>query len=187
MYKLCLKDAYFSVPLDQNSRKFLSFLWKETLYEFTNSNHTLEKNQHQRDMLILSHTIQETHMSWYMVIYLLQNLGFIINIRKWILHPWQKREFLVLEIDSIKMTLSLAPNKVQKNGKTCQNLLRRHSTTLLELTRVKGLLSSPIKAVKPAKIHLRFLQQQKIVCLRGKMNSVSNNIKHQVKNQRLIG
>ena len=120
-------------------------------------------------MLILSHTIQ-AYMRRDTVIYLLQNLGFIINVKKSILHPCQKIEFLGMEIDSIKMTLSLTPEKVQKVVKTCQNLLRSHSTTLLELTRVVGLLSSTIQAVEPAKIQLRFLQQQQIVCLRKKMN-----------------
>ena len=117
------------------------------------------------DMLILSYTIREAHMSQDTVIYLLQNLGFITNIKK-------------------SMTLSLTPVKVQKIVKTCQNLLRNHSATLLELTRVVGLLSSTIQAVEPAKIQLRFLQQQQIVCLRKKNElSVSNNIKHQVKNR----
>ena len=89
------------------------------------------------DMLILSYTIREAHMSQDTVIYLLQNLGFIINIKK-------------------SMTLSLTPVKVQKIVKTCQNLLRNHSATLLELTRVVGLLSSTIQAVEPAKIQLKF-------------------------------
>ena len=60
---------------------------------------------------------------------------------------------------------SMSENKI-----SCQNLLRRHSTTLLELNRVIGLLSSTIQAVEPAKIQLRFLQQQEVVCLREKMN-----------------
>ena len=133
------------------------------------------------DMLVLSHTIREARMSRDAVVYL---LDFIINIKKSILHPCQKIEFLGMEIDSIKMTLSLTPEKVQKVVKTCQNLLRSHSTTLLELTRVVGLLSSTIQAVEPAKIQLRFLQQQQIVCLRKKNElSVSNNIKHQVKDR----
>ena len=89
------------------------------------------------DMLILSYTIREAHMSQDTVIYLLQNLGFIINIKK-------------------STTLSLTPVKVQKIVKTCQNLLRNHSATLLELTRVVGLLSSTIQAVEPAKIQLKF-------------------------------
>ena len=72
-----------------------------------------------------------------------------------------------MEIASIKMTLSLTPEKVQK---VVMSLLRSHSTTLLELTRVVGLLSSTIQAVEPAKIQLRFLQQQQTMCLIEKMN-----------------
>ena len=68
------------------------------------------------------------------------------------------------------MTLSLTPEKVQKVVKTWHNLLGRHSTTLLELTRVIGLLSSTLQAVEHPKIQLRFLQQQQIVCRREEMN-----------------
>ena len=120
------------------------------------------------DMLILSHAIREAHMSQDTVIYLLQNLGFIVNVKKSILPPCQEIEFLGMEIDSVKMTLSLTPEKVQKVVKTSQDLLKSHSATLLELTRVAGLLSSTIQAMKLAKIHLRFLQQQQIVRLRKK-------------------
>ena len=38
----------------------------------------------------------------------------MIKIRKSILHPCQKIEFLGMEIDLIKMTLTLTTEKVQK-------------------------------------------------------------------------
>ena len=61
-------------------------------------------------------------------------------------------------------------NRIFENEDRCnQNFLRGHSTTLLELNRVIGLLSSTIQEVEPAKIQLRFLQQQQIVYLREKM------------------
>ena len=61
-------------------------------------------------------------------------------------------------------------NRIFENEDRCnQNFLRSHSTTLLELNRVIGLLSSTIQEVEPAKIQLRFLQQQQIVYLREKM------------------
>ena len=66
-----------------------------------------------------------------------------------------------------KMNLSLTPKKVQKVVKTCQNLRRSHS--ILELTRIIGLLSFTIQAVEPATMQLRFLQQP-IVFLTKKMN-----------------
>ena len=70
-----------------------------------------------------------------------------------------------MEIDSINTTLSFTPDKVQKVNKTSQNFLRSHSKTILELTRIKDLLSLTIQAVDPAKIHIRLLYQQQIVCL----------------------
>ena len=114
--------------------------------------------------------MREAHMNWDKVIYLLQNLGFIINIKKSILHQYQKIEFLGMETDSIKMTFSMTPEKVTKVAKTCQSFLRGHSPTLLELTTVIGLLFSTTQAVEHANIQLRFLQQQQIVCLKRKIN-----------------
>ena len=64
----------------------------------------------------------------------------------------------------------MTAEKVQKVVKTCQNLLSSHFTTLVELTRVMGLLSSTIEAMEPVKIQLTFLQLQQIVCLRENMN-----------------
>ena len=76
----------------------------------------------------MSHTIREAYMSRDTVIYLLPNLGFIINIKK---IECQKIEVLLMERDSVKMILSLTPENLQKVVKTCQNLLKSHSTTLL--------------------------------------------------------
>ena len=54
-----------------------------------------------------------------------------------------------MEIDSIKLTLPLATEKVQKVVKTCQDLLRSHSKTFLELTKVTDILSSTTETVEP--------------------------------------
>ena len=71
--------------------------------------------------------------------------------------------------------------ETREGTKSCQDLSEPSQESL---TRVVSLLSSTIQAVEPAKIQLRFLQQQQIVCLRKKNElSVSNNIKHQVKNR----
>ena len=77
-------------------------------------------------MLILSQTIQEAYMNWDTFTYLLQNLGFIINIRKSIWQPFQKIEFPGMKINSVKMTnlqrffnsnkLCLRGNKISVSG-----------------------------------------------------------------------
>ena len=118
MCKLDLQDSYFSFPLDQNSRKLVRFQWKGTPYEFMclcfglgpapriftkllkipieKINISLLRTINIRviiyldDMLLLSHTVREAYMNRDTIIYLLRNLAFIINIKKPILHPFQK-------------------------------------------------------------------------------------------------
>ena len=55
-------------------------------------------------------------------IYLLQNLGFLINRKKSVLEPCQNIQLLGMEINSIEMTLTLPQNRkgkiVQVSGST---------------------------------------------------------------------
>ena len=46
------------------------------------------------DFLILGKTLEETILNWDTVIYLLLNLGFVINLKKSIFHPPQTIQFL---------------------------------------------------------------------------------------------
>ena len=78
-----------------------------------------------------------------------------------------------MEIDFIKMTLSLTTEKVQKIIKTFSGEKEPSQESFYNssgLTLVVGLLSSTMQAVQPAKIQLRFLQQQQIVRPREKKN-----------------
>ena len=60
------------------------------------------------DFLILGKTLEETILSRDTVIYLLQNLGFLINLKKSVLHPTPQRiKFLGMITDSVEMTMSL--------------------------------------------------------------------------------
>ena len=87
------------------------------------------------------------------VIFLLQNLGFIINWKKSVLTPVQEIEFLGLTMNSVTLKLSLSKTKVQKVVSECQNLLNNPQTLILELTRLTGLLKSTIQAVLPARLN----------------------------------
>ena len=104
------------------------------------------------DMLIC-HSLEEIFMSRDTVIFLLQNLGFIINWKKSVLTPVQEIEFLGLTMNSVTLKLSLSKTKVQKVVSECQNLLNNPQTSILELTRLTGLLKSTIQAVLPARLN----------------------------------
>ena len=76
------------------------------------------------DFLIQGKTCEEAILSRDTVIYLLQNLEFVVNLKKSILHPTQTQriEFLGIIIDSVEMTMSLPQEKVESVFKRYQDI-----------------------------------------------------------------
>ena len=66
------------------------------------------------DMLLIGHTIEATLIARDTLILLLQQLGFVLNLKKSVLTPKQRIEFLHATVDSLIMTLSLPEKKVSK-------------------------------------------------------------------------
>ena len=56
--------------------------------------------------------MEETILSSDTMIYLLQNLGFIVNLKKSVLHPRHRIEILGMIINTVEMTVSLLQEKV---------------------------------------------------------------------------
>ena len=96
--------------------------------------------------------------------FLLPHLGFVINLKKSFLKPSQQIE-LGLKKDTHTVTLALTEEKIEKVILKCQNLLSHPQTTVLESTKLIGLMSSTVPAVLPARLQLRYLQQQEIQSL----------------------
>ena len=72
---------------------------------------------------------------------------------------------LGVKVDLLIMTLSLTEKKVSKVHKQYLELLQKTQVSILELTKLIGLLSSTIQAVLPAQINFRYLQIQLIHAL----------------------
>jgi len=89
------------------------------------------------------------------LVYLFQQLGFVINLKKSILKPVQKIEFLGLE--------TLPVEKVTKLKLKCKKLMQNPITTLGEVASLIGTLCSAAQAVLPAFLQMRYLEQQHIV------------------------
>ena len=77
------------------------------------------------DMLLISRTIEETLMARDTVIFLLQLLGFVLNLKKSVLTPTQRIDFLGVTVDLSTMTLSLPQKKVSEVQKQCLELLQK--------------------------------------------------------------
>jgi len=116
-------------------------------------------------MLLLGRTREETVRAKDTVIYLLQHLGFVINLKKSVLEPTQKIEFLGLIVNSQDLSLSLTQEKLQKVKTRCLEMYKAETVSILELTKLIGLLCSTTQAVLPAQLQLRYLQKLQIKAL----------------------
>ena len=112
MCKLDLKDAYFSVPLHEKTKRFVQFRWGGQIYQFLCMCFglgpapkvftkllkcpisVLQKLKIRLiifldDILITASTIKELLIARDTLVFLLQNLGFIINAKKLVFQPTQ--------------------------------------------------------------------------------------------------
>ena len=190
MVKIDLKDAYFTVPLCQEHQKFVRFLWKETLYEysclpfglasaprvFTKVMKPIAALLRQMsirlviyldDLLIMGQSQKLVNCHAVTTLKLLENLGFMVNYQKSCLTPDTKMEFLGFMVDSLTLTLALPRDKVKRVRRECQALMTSPQVTVRQLAKVIGHLTSTIQAVFPGPLHFRHLQADKNRALDG--------------------
>ena len=191
MVKIDLKDAYLTVPVWKNHQKYLRFLWKGSLLEFaclpfglasaprvfTKLLKPLPSVLRQRGIRLIAYLDDILPMapSRQLVLHhasstlnLLEGLGFTVNYLKSVLVPSQQMEFLGSLVDSVNLSLSLPRNKIRKIQSNCQLLLENPVTSVRELSKFLGLLSSSIQAVFPAPLHYRYLQQAENAVLKSR-------------------
>ena len=185
MVKIDMKDAYFTVPLSQKSQKYVRFKWRNQIYKFlclcfgigpaprlftkllkvlTSVLRRLNIRLviYLDDILIFGSSKEEIEMTRDTTLYLLENLGFIVNLKKSELNPSQIMEYLGVVIDSLKMTMSLTEKKINSLSKLCTETLNKGSCSIRELSRVLGKLISTAAAVTPCMLQVRHLQQLQI-------------------------
>ena len=183
MVKIDLKDAFFNVALNKQSQHLVRFQWKGNLYQFLSLCFGISPAPriftkimkipisilrrlnirvviYLDDIILLGRTLKEIKIARETTIYLLQHLGFVINLKKSCLDPSREMEYLGVLINSLQMTLFLPEIKVTKIIKMCQKLTKAHLVTLRELSSLIGTLVSTAPAILPAPLQYRFLQHQ---------------------------
>ena len=176
MCKIDLKDAYFAVPIHLAHQKLLCFQFKNVTYQFkclpfglTSAPRVFTKVLkplvayvrrlglriciYIDDMLILNSQREGAIRDASLMIYLLENLGFVVNMDKSILLPSQEMEFLGVLVNSITMSLSLPDNKVLNLQKECRSLLSSRSASPSDLAHLIGKMVAAKAAVFQAPLH----------------------------------
>ena len=183
MAKIDLKDAYFAVPISEPDKKYLRFRWKGQMYQFnclpfglsyapwvftkiTKAVAAVLREMGVRiiiyidDMLIMaeSETLLKDHVKG--VVYLLENLGFVINLPKSALEPKRTIEFLGFQVDSTSMELKLPGDKIKNIRGEARKILAADHITALTLSRILGKMNAATKAIGMAPLFYRQLQAE---------------------------
>ena len=171
MAKIDMKDAYFMVPMAKEDRHFLKFHWEDKFYQFnclpfglssapwvfTKTTRPVVATLQELglrliiyiyDILVMAET--ETLLTDHItaVIYLLENLGFVINHSKSELTPTQEIEFLGFTVNSTRgedqedqnrgrqgpaITLGIGSDPVPPDWENeCCHTGHSHGTTVLQ-------------------------------------------------------
>ena len=182
--KIDLKDAYFVIPVWKDHRKYLRFVWKGSLLEFAclpfgltaaprlftkvlKPVVALLRRARVRliiyldDLLFMNQSKDGLGLDMATARYLLENLGFVINLEKSSFVPTQNMEFLGFVVNTQAMTLLLPNSKVESIKSHCNYLLALPEVSVRDLSQLIGKLTASIQAIFPAPLHYRHLQHLK--------------------------
>ena len=135
--KIDLKDAYVVVPIHADSKKYLSFMHRNTVYQYRSlafglsvaprvfsklMRYAIEPLRAQGlrlvyyldDVCILAKTKKEMARVTHTIISHLTSLGFMINTEKSTLIPLQVQEFLGFQFNTKQMTMRVPQKKMTK-------------------------------------------------------------------------
>ena len=159
LIKLDLKDAYLAVPIAPQNQRFLQFQWQGIRWWFkvlpfglSSAPYTFTKIMkpvvaclrrlgirlilYLDDMLLLDKSEERLQRHLPSMLELLASLGFLENMKKSMLSPTRKLEFLGFLIDPARMVISLPRDKVHAIIQLSRSLLAREKVTLRDLARI---------------------------------------------------
>ena len=111
------------------------------------------------DILILAESKEMARDHVMGLLYLLENLGFVISKPKCVLDPMQIIEFLGFSVNSVQQELSLPAGKVKKIRAEARHLLEGSPATVRKLSQFLGRLQAATRAVPLAPLFYQKLQQ----------------------------
>lgn len=186
--KVDLKDAYFCIPICKNHRKYLRFQYKGQMLQYKGLPFGLASGPrlftkimkpviallrrigvrlviYLDDILLLNQSQEGLSRDRDTLLWLLHNLGWLINWKKSVLTPCQQLEFLGLTINSVEMEITLSATKVESIKRICTDMISKTEVSIQELSSLIGTLNATVEAVIPASLYVRELQMFQTKCL----------------------
>lgn len=142
-----LRHTYYSVPIAEQYQKYLRFIWKDCIYQYTCLPNglasaprlftklmkvvyaTLRRMGHVNipvgyidDSLLVGDTFEECKQNVHDTVKLVTDLGFIVHEDKSVFVPSKKLQFLGFLIDTEKMIITLTQEKKDRLVEECQKI-----------------------------------------------------------------
>ena len=190
MTSIDLRDAYYSAPITPEHRKYLKFMWRGVLYQFTSLPMGLTSSPrlftkilkpvfatlrsryghccsgYIDDSIYIEDTVKLSEEATLDAAQLITRLGFVVHPSKSVFEPTQILEFLGFLLNSRTMTVTLTSKKVTKIVAACEHLLKQRSITIRELASLIGTLVSTFPGVELGPLHYRTLEHDKDLALK---------------------
>ena len=192
-------NAYYSVPLAECDQKFLRFMWRNKVYQYTCMPQELASAPriftkllkpvfatlrrlgvaivgYIDDSLLVGQSAEECQSSIHETINLSESLGFVINYEKSLLVPSRQVTFLGNVIDSETMTVTLTQQRKSDIHDACNTLRKKKFAKIREVARIIGLIVASFSAVEYGPLHYRNLEREKTEALRQSSGNFDDNM-----------
>ena len=179
-----LKHVYFTVPIHPTHQRYLRFIWKQEIFQFTCFQLSLSSAPrvfiklmkpvngylwskgvksvvYIDDILLIAQSPKLLKQHTLATLNLLEAPGYLVNYPKSQLIPTQSTTFLGFVVDCQMGELSLPSSKVKSIQKEAQHLITQPLIIRHQLAQFIGKLSAAILPVHPAPLHYRSIQQLK--------------------------
>ena len=208
MASLDLSDAYYSVNVAPNHRKFLQFAFEGQFFRFTclangvssaprtftkllkvplshlREHHNITITAYLDDLLLIADTPESLLKAIHTTLALLTSLGFTISHSKSVVHPTTTLQFLGFLINSITMTVTLAPGKAAEIKHLIQETLKLKTIKIRHFARLLGKLAATLPANRYGQVFIKRLESAKALALKscsfsyeGKFN-ITDSVRH---------
>ena len=198
MATIDLKDAYYLVPINDNCQKYLRFVWKNVMYEFSCLPFGLNVAPYvftkilkpvisvlrQKgfssviyidDLWLVADSFENCASNVTQTMHLLTKLGFLINYEKSVLEPKYEIQYLGFIFNSRRMIISLPESKRSNLIISLRNFVSQEEHSIRDLAKIIGRLIACRLAVPYGLLYTRHLERCKYLAL-NKFNGNYNSL-----------
>ena len=202
MASIDIKDAYYTVPIAESDQKFLKFQWRGKIYKFVCFPNglsicprkftkflkplyaNLRAQGHESlgyidDSYLQGDSYSECTSNVIDTVSILDKVGFVTHPEKSVFIPTQVLTFRGFLLNSVTMTVRLTPEQAAKIRDACLELKSSNNkgTTIREVARVIGLLTSSFPGVQFGPLHYRHIEWDKTESLKSSKGDFDRKMK----------